>query len=968
MLPSVHARWFRVALALALAVLGAGPRPGPGGGADREPGRGAAEGRRLRSWPTTPARAGRPGTDGDRGGGRLHRRRLQGGRAQARPGRRRVLPAVHDRRRPRRSAATRRSTFNGPGGKAIDGRAQGRLHPAGDRHAAARSTACPVVFAGYGITAKDDAEEARLRRLRRPRRQGQGRPDHPPRAAAGQATTARSTASRTPTSPPSGTRRPTPSSTARRPSCWSTTSPASRAARTSCSASPTAGADVELDDPVPDGHPRLRRQAPRRRRASRRSRTLEKQIDADLKPRSPRARRAGRSTPGSRSSARRSTTKNVVGVLEGVGPAGRRDGRRRRPLRPPRPRRPALGLARVPLEGHPQRGRRQRLGHGDGASRWPAGWPARPDPLPRRVVFMAFSGEERGCSARSTTSSTRSIPLDDDGHDGQLRHGRPAQRQERADRLRHRHQPRARRAGRRPRQVGGLHGQEDRRRASGRATSESFYLKDIPVLFAFTGIHPTTTGRATTPSGSTSPGWPGSPTSASCSCSTSPAARAGPSSSRSPSPRGRRTAAATPAASRSRPTSASIPDYDDDVKGVKLDGVREGSPAEKGGLKGGDVIVGFGGKPVATIYDYTESLGRYKPGDTVEVVVKRDGKDDDPQGHARQEALGVIDGRPSDSRPTPWHVETAVRRLASGGLLGPRPRRRAAPATSGRRPGHRLAAGRRPSGASWTAEFRRWVAAHRPARSPAPVRIALGRPRRPATTPRGSSAADAAVDLVLGGPASDLRATGSPERRPRPDRRRRRPPGAWPGGRRSASRRERPASEPASGGPPTFDDPRHDPVALAWARARARRGGLGRGLRRARPRRRPRPPDRPAAGLGPGGRRARRGRTTPAVARRPVGTAAPLDPRPADGGRVGRRGRRGRRRAGIATGPASSSGSSPSAARPEPPPPIRPSRPEADGLLADLLGATLVDAQDELWAAWAALERRGHPASGRGAG
>jgi S1-C subfamily serine protease len=70
-----------------------------------------------------------------------------------------------------------------------------------------------------------------------------------------------------------------------------------------------------------------------------------------------------------------------------------------------------------------------------------------------------------------------------------------------------------------------------------------------------------------------------------------------------------------------------IPAYDDDTKGVKLEGVREGSPAEKGGLKGGDIIVGFGGKPVATIYDYTESLGRFKPDETVEVVVKRDSKD-----------------------------------------------------------------------------------------------------------------------------------------------------------------------------------------------------------------------------------------------------------------------------------------------------------------------------------------------------
>jgi hypothetical protein len=35
--------------------------------------------------------------------------------------------------------------------------------------------------------------------------------------------------------------------------------------------------------------------------------------------------------------------------------------------------------------------------------------------------------------------------------------------------------------------------------------------------------------------------------------------------------------------------------------------------------------------------------------------------------------------------------------------------------------------------------------------------------------------------------------------------------------------------------------------------------------------------------------------------------------------------------------------------------------PGADALLADLLGATLVDAQDELWAAWTALERTGYP-------
>ena len=35
--------------------------------------------------------------------------------------------------------------------------------------------------------------------------------------------------------------------------------------------------------------------------------------------------------------------------------------------------------------------------------------------------------------------------------------------------------------------------------------------------------------------------------------------------------------------------------------------------------------------------------------------------------------------------------------------------------------------------------------------------------------------------------------------------------------------------------------------------------------------------------------------------------------------------------------------------------------PDLDSLVADLLGATLVDAQDELWAAWRSLERAGYP-------
>ena len=69
-----------------------------------------------------------------------------------------------------------------------------------------------------------------------------------------------------------------------------------------------------------------------------------------------------------------------------------------------------------------------------------------------------------------------------------------------------------------------------------------------------------------------------------------------------------------------------IPDYTTEGTGVKLSGVRAGGPADKAGLKGGDVIVEFGGQQIANIYDYTYALDAVKIGEPVEVVVLRAGK------------------------------------------------------------------------------------------------------------------------------------------------------------------------------------------------------------------------------------------------------------------------------------------------------------------------------------------------------
>jgi Zn-dependent M28 family amino/carboxypeptidase len=62
------------------------------------------------------------------------------------------------------------------------------------------------------------------------------------------------------------------------------------------------------------------------------------------------------------------------------------------------------------------------------------------------------------------------------------------------------------------------------------------------------------------------------------------------------------------------------------VTGVRLSGVRAGSPADRAGLKAGDVIVEFGGHAVADLEEYSRLLYSHKPGDVVPIVVVRDGQ------------------------------------------------------------------------------------------------------------------------------------------------------------------------------------------------------------------------------------------------------------------------------------------------------------------------------------------------------
>jgi S1-C subfamily serine protease len=66
-----------------------------------------------------------------------------------------------------------------------------------------------------------------------------------------------------------------------------------------------------------------------------------------------------------------------------------------------------------------------------------------------------------------------------------------------------------------------------------------------------------------------------------------------------------------------------VPDMTDSPGGVRLLGVRTGSPAEQAGLRGDDIITRIGDMNVPDLQAMTDALRSHQPGDTVEITVKR---------------------------------------------------------------------------------------------------------------------------------------------------------------------------------------------------------------------------------------------------------------------------------------------------------------------------------------------------------
>ncbi len=71
------------------------------------------------------------------------------------------------------------------------------------------------------------------------------------------------------------------------------------------------------------------------------------------------------------------------------------------------------------------------------------------------------------------------------------------------------------------------------------------------------------------------------------------------------------------------PEFGSVPDFAEIPNGVRFADIRPGTPAAQAGLKAGDILVEFDGKPIGNLYDFTYALRSKKPGDMVTVKVLR---------------------------------------------------------------------------------------------------------------------------------------------------------------------------------------------------------------------------------------------------------------------------------------------------------------------------------------------------------
>jgi aminopeptidase YwaD len=151
---------------------------------------------------------------------------------------------------------------------------------------------------------------------------------------------------------------------------------------------------------------------------------------------------------------------------------------------------------------------------------------------------------------------------------------------------------------------------------TGPSDHTSFYRKDIPVLFFFTGLHkdyhkPTDDFNKINYTGEL----------AIVNYIYSLIEKENKQNQKLAFTKTRETQTAT--STRFSVTMGIMPDYTFSGAGVRVDGVSEGRPAQKAGIQTGDVILQLGDYNVTSLENYMEALGKFKKGDTAVVKFKR---------------------------------------------------------------------------------------------------------------------------------------------------------------------------------------------------------------------------------------------------------------------------------------------------------------------------------------------------------
>ena len=77
---------------------------------------------------------------------------------------------------------------------------------------------------------------------------------------------------------------------------------------------------------------------------------------------------------------------------------------------------------------------------------------------------------------------------------------------------------------------------------------------------------------------------------------------------------------------RTRPVLGTIPDMTEEPGGVRLSGVRTGSPADLAGMRAGDILIGMASDTIANLQDFQNALMKHSGGERVEVRYLRGGQ------------------------------------------------------------------------------------------------------------------------------------------------------------------------------------------------------------------------------------------------------------------------------------------------------------------------------------------------------